>query len=394
MSITEDSTSAIPRRVGRLKDQASLSILRPTPSTAIQLNNVQKLPLADVGEHLGMLGKSVSSLSRLLYERLPEAGGDDNELQDYLLRLGTSLTAITMKGEMDALSPSPDTAMPITIDPTDSGFPVVSREYTLLLKDKERALAELAGIPDDSDLVKDAVLDIFRSRFPTKQRQLMVARAYYQALSEIELPEDMYAHPLRLLKTDNDGSQFGRKCFERLDDRNNLPRFYTFFLRICKTGPLMEHEDLEGTIDKTIAANVSSVMDSELTGLANAVDAIDGVQVQQVHRYDIGPFFNRFTENKEPISTIFEKGRADDSVLLYRKVTVTRMGEKPKQGMRNKFLAFMSGDHTIGQFSPSISSPDYAILPHRLIQRVHHLDINIGPNVKMYGTTSDGGILD
>ncbi len=204
----------------------------------------------------------------------------------------------------------------------------------------------------------------------------------------------MRGHPLRLIKGDESGGQLARKCLERLDDRNNLPRFYTFYLRICKPGVLFQHENLEGGLDATIAANVTSVMDSELSKLARALEAIDGVQVRQIHRYDIGPFFNRFTENPEPIRKLFENGRPDDSVLLYRKVTITRMAESPKQGIREMLRAVMSGDYHVGEFSPSVSSPDYAILPHRLIQRVHHLDIDIGPNVKMYGTTNDGGILD
>ncbi len=123
--------------------------------------------------------------------------------------------------------------------------------------------------------------------------------------------------------------------------------------------------------------------------MAKKIDAIEKIRLEMIDRFDIGPFYNRHTENDENLKSLFEQGSERNSILMFRKYSCQRIGEKRQKGLMNWF-----SEKKIGVFSPTIASPLYALMPHPLIQKIYHKDICLAENLKMYGITKEGDIID
>ncbi len=103
-----------------------------------------------------------------------------------------------------------------------------------------------------------------------------------------------------------------------------------------------------------------------------------------IERFDIGPFYNRITKNTGIISSLIESD--DECMIMFRKYSIIRAGETKRTGLVNKFRGWKSGDDHLGEFTPVIASPQYILMPHRLIQKVHNRDLSIN-NTKMFDIT-------
>lgn len=80
--------------------------------------------------------------------------------------------------------------------------------------------------------------------------------------------------------------------------------------------------------------------------------------------------------------------------MMFSKSSLIRTGEEEREGLRERFKGWRSGDEHIGHFSPVINSPQYILMPHRLIQKVHNLNITLKDHTKMYGVTNTGEIYE
>ena len=174
-----------------------------------------------------------------------------------------------------------------------------------------------------------------------------------------------------------EGVNIYRKNVERLDENNNVPKFYTFYFNIPNPsiGSIWEQ-----TLDDAIRSSFRTVANLELPYLANHVETIEAIQLQMIERFDVGPLYNQFTENPETIRTLLT--HPSDALLTCRKYSIVRQGEQGRKGWRNWIKSLRSGKGAIGIFSPVIASPLYILMPHRLIQKAYHLNTAFADNYK------------
>jgi hypothetical protein len=324
-----------------------------------------------------------------MQKRLPRDGGSNAELHRFLKKVSDTLNAFVLKNRLEAMKTNSDIRLSCTIDPSDSGFPVFVRDFKFLTTDKQNTVQELEKLPDDAHLVDDALFLLFRGHFPKDVVFQKLARNYYTTLSGFDMPGSLSIAPVVHLKHE-DRMHYCRKSFERLDDHHNLPRFYTAYLKIPEK--TYRKSDWEPAIDQAIHEGFSTVTALELGYLAPKIEVIEGVQLEYLERFDIGPFYSIHTDNGEAVSSLIDS--PDDCIMMFHKSTVVRTGQEERAGLKERLKGWRSGDTHLGEFSPPIDSPLYILMPHRLIQKVHNLDIKLKDHTRMFGVTPEGEIYD
>ncbi len=353
----------------------------------IQPVMLKKLAYADGQAHLQSLGRMLQAMSQLVYDKIHEG---DERLRDYFIRLSDSAQLLAMRHQLGEQSSNKDVTMELNIHPVESGYPVFVRDTYLLNRDKQRGVSQLEGLPNDQQLVHDALFHLFRGFFPHEIVMQKLTRDYLLKLVATDLPAELRSHDSMHVNEEG-GKHFYKKPIERFDDHDNLPRLYNAYFT-SQSGALSNPEEtpqLEQAIQGVLSGGTSEV---ELRLLAQAIENIPELSLQFVERYDLGPFYNRFTDNPEPIKTLLEQGNENDAVLMLKKFQVVRSGEQTRQGLRH-WVDKIAGKTNHGVFSPVILRAQYALMPHRLIQKVHSMDLDL-KNTRMYGITSDGGLVD
>jgi len=268
------------------------------------------------------------------------------------------------------------------------------RDLQILRREKEKAGAELGRLRSESELVEDAISMMAHGIFPAQPIETMQFRDFYNMLKGMTVPESLRFYDAKYLRNDA-RMRYYWKSFQYLDEDRNIPRFFTLYLTVPRQTAYGSF--LEQQVEEAVGNGLGGVQALELEKVASNVDAINGVQVQMAERYDIGPFWNRFTDNPGQIQQLLNEAtgsRPEDSIIAYRKLTIVREREVPLTGIKSMWKALWSGDWHKGTFSSVVSSPDYLLMPHRLIQKAYNLNIKLGNNVRTYGIKTDGGILD
>jgi hypothetical protein len=372
-----------------LKDSTKTTVANHSIDLQIEQQNFKTLNPDDARIHLDRLAFMLTMIAKVMMKRLPDDGGNNLELQTFLRKLSDMLDTFVLKNRLEAMKPNSDIRLSCTIDPTDSGFPVIVRDFRFLMTDQEHAAEALRKLPEDQRLVDDALFLLFRGHFPKETVLQKLTRNYYKTLQDVTMPERLKIFPITHIK-EEDRMHYCKKSFERLDDHYNLPRFYTTYLKVpSKTYP---KTDWEPEIDNAISEGLSTVTALELGYLAKKIEVIEGVQLEFLERFDIGPFYSPHTENSETVQRLLESD--DDCIMMFSKSMVVRTGEESRAGLSERLRGWRSGDTHLGEFSPAIESPQYILMPHRLIQKVHNLDIKLKEHTKMFGVTHVGEIYD
>jgi len=119
-----------------------------------------------------------------------------------------------------------------------------------------------------------------------------------------------------------------------------------------------------------------------------------------LERFDIGPFYSQYTDNDEPIRSLIGEENTNNTLLKFRRYSVIRIDNIEKKGLKNWLIGMFSGDKMQGLFSNTMQSPQYLLMPHRMIQMVYNRKLNFrkGKNppeeIKMYGVASDGDLIE
>lgn len=372
-----------------LKDSSKPTVADQSLDLRINQKNFKTLEPDEARVHLDRLAFMLRMVSEVMVKRLPKDGGTNPELHTYLNKITETLETFVLKNRLEAVTPNSDIRLSCTIDPTDSGFPVFVRDFRFLTSDKDQAAEELKKLPEDQRLVDDALFLLFRGHFPKDVVLQKLTRNYYQTLLDLTMPETLRILPVSHLKKEG-RVHYCTKSFERLDDHHNLPRFYTTYLKIpSKTYP---KTDWEPEIDRAISEGLSTVTSLELGYIAKKIEEIEGVQLEYMERFDIGPFYTVYTENSDTVEELIHS--QDDCIMMFCKSTVVRTGQEERAGLKERLKGWRSGDTHLGEFSPAIESPLYILMPHRLIQKVHNLNITLKEHTKMFGVTSIGEIYD
>ncbi len=372
-----------------IKDSSTATLADHSISMEVNQSNFKTLQPDEAFAHLSMLAKMLTLSYQLVSKRLPKDGGTNPDLLNYLKKLQDTLEATVMKHQLDADKPNSDIRLSCTIDPSDSGFPVVVRDFKFLNSDKEQAEDKLQALPDDAKLVDDALYLLFRGHLPRDVILQKLTRNYYEMLQRLSMPQTLEIYPLTYLQ-EEENFHYCTQSFERLDDHSNIPRFYTLYLRIPSRS--YNKPEWREELKQAITSGLSTVTDLELRYLAEKVEAIVGVQLEYLERFDVGPFYSLFTDNGKAVGALIDSEQ--DYIMMYSKSSVIRTGQAEREKLRERFVGWISGDEHAGQFSPVINSPQYILMPHRLIQKVHNLNISLKEHTKMYGVTSEGEMYE
>ncbi len=372
-----------------IKDSSTATLADHSISMEVNQSNFKTLQPDEAFAHLSMLAKMLTLSYQLVSKRLPKDGGTNPDLLNYLKKLQDTLEATVMKHQLDADKPNSDIRLSCTIDPSDSGFPVVVRDFKFLNSDKEQAEDKLQALPDDAKLVDDALYLLFRGHLPRDVILQKLTRNYYEMLQRLSMPQTLGIYPLTYLQ-EEENFHYCTQSFERLDDHSNIPRFYTLYLRIPSRS--YNKPEWREELKQAITSGLSTVTDLELRYLAEKVEAIVGVQLEYLERFDVGPFYSLFTDNGKAVGALIDSEQ--DYIMMYSKSSVIRTGQAEREKLRERFVGWISGDEHAGQFSPVINSPQYILMPHRLIQKVHNLNISLKEHTKMYGVTSEGEMYE
>ena len=265
------------------------------PSMDLEItNNYKPLSSKEAHTHLLSLENMLTKLSRFMYDNINDKELRNNAaMQHYMIRLGDTLNAVVLKNESQSIGDNADVQQNIVIDPSSSGFPLFARDITLLYNDQQEADKRLAAIPNNSELVEAAINSSFHKVFPNKQIQQMLEHNYYSKLKEVDLPRPLEVYDSVFVKETKTGVIY-KRSIEKLDDSYNLPRFYTIYFEVPKlsTSNGTLSEELKNCI---VNDGLQTVVSHELPYLTNRLEAIDGIQMQLVQRFDLGPFYNVFT---------------------------------------------------------------------------------------------------
>jgi hypothetical protein len=351
-------------------------------------NDLKKLTDNDAYQHINNLKNMLGLMSRLMVEKMPEVGGQNEKLQQYIQRLQTGLDLILLRDKIEALGANADIKQECGIDPSESGYPVVMRDFYMLEQEKPSAQEQLAALPSKQDLVGRAEYVLCRGIWPKDNIVDYVKRDYFEKLIATDIPVLMRLLPLEVVKQTDDGKFKLKQYVEMLDKYNNLPHFYTFYLEVPEQS--IKKPEWQQELFQIIPQTIEGIIGNELPTLARKVEDIEGVQVKIIERFDLGPFYTKFTENSPVISELIQ-GR-DYSLLGYSRSFIQRIGETERTGMGEKWKATWSGDRLIGDFSPAVDSPLYMLMPFILIQEATNRKLNLG-NVQMYGIDNKGDIL-
>ncbi len=372
-----------------IKDSSRTTVAEHSIDLQVNQKNFKTLEPQEARFHLAMLARMLMVTSEVISKKLPNDGGNNPDFLNYLKKLHRMLDMILVKHQLEAVKPNSDVRLSCTIDPSDSGFPVFVRDFKFLTTDQEQAGEELQRLPGDEKLVDDALYLLFRGLFPRDVVLQKLARNYYETLSRLSMPKPLEIAPVVHIK-EQEEIHFCRQSFERLDDHRNIPRFYSLYLRIpVKTYPRPEWK-IE--LEQAIRTGLSTVADLELAYLAKIVEAIEGVQLEYLERFDVGPFYSQYTDNGKAVRSLIESEQ--DCIMMFSKAAIIRTGEQGRNGFFERVAGWRSGDQHIGHFSPMITSPQYILMPHRLIQKVHNLNIVLKEHTKMYGVTMKGDIYE
>lgn len=358
----------------------------------MEQDNFLKLDQKATQNHLGTLSAMLRNLSMLVYEKIPSAKGDNPSFEKYLYRLADTIDILVMRSHLEAnRSNGLELTSQCIIDPTESGFPLTIRDFRTLDKDKEDAAEALKRLPTDPQLVRDAIFSLCRGFYPQDAIMQKLERNFYQKVgsTDIVVPLKVYSDTF-IKKDEKNNGHLMKKSAEKLDSDNNLPRFYTLYFEV--TNQVCEQLDWHAELEKRVKDVLSSGSTFELPTMAKHVEDIDGVILQLIERFDVGPFYSKATLNEGAIAELLEKDANEfDAILSFRRYLIQRMDEQKKSGIVNKVKGLLSGDMYTGMFSEVIKSPKYMLMPHRLIQKAYNQRLDFKDEVKLYGITTGGG---
>ncbi len=369
----------------QIKDSSRTTLAEHSIALEVNQKNFKTLTPDEARVHLDLFSTMLGMTFQIFVKKLPTEGGNNPDFLNYLKKISSTLEAFVLKNRLESAKSNSAIHLSCTIDPSDSGFPVVVRDFKFLNTDKAHVEEELRKVPGNDKLVDDALFILFRGLFPKNVILQKLTRSYYESLAKLTMPEPLKIYPVTHIKEESE-FHYCTQSFERLDDHSNIPRFYTLYLRIpSKTYPKPEWKD---EINQAIETGLSTITNLELGYLAKKIEDLEGVQLECLERFDIGPFYSLYTENSQTVATLIESER--DCIMMFSKSMVVRTGEEERNGIRERFMGWWSGDEHVGHFSPAINSPQYILMPHRLIQKVHNLNISLKEHTKMYGVTSTG----
>jgi hypothetical protein len=372
---------------GKLYNSTQTTFAGSSLDLSFKKETLIKLGGIDAVHHCMMLGMALLLLECMIKEKLPRPESQDKNLLLYLRKLWKAVNILAAKDKLDSLTAG-ELKNPTAIHPTDSGFPLFIRDFEFLNADKNEAPARIAAIPPDEELVDAALFSLFRGQFPQEVINNKYARAYWDSLNGAELPTTLRILDETIVDK-RDYATYYHKSVERLDDTGNVPYLYSMYFRV--PSGIVEVE-WKMKLDEAIRSGMGTAVSIELPYCARLIEEVDGVMLDMLERYTIGPFYDSYTANSGPIAELIKD--KNDFIMMFQKNTVLRVAEQNRKGLWRSVRGLISGDRTQALFAPTLLSARHVLMPYRMVQKAQNQGISLGENVKMYGISKEGGLID
>jgi hypothetical protein len=226
-------------------------------------------------------------------------------LGQYLSDLNNSFRALTYKYLMTNRSPR---SGKMTIDKTDSGFPVFS-EIIQLATDATQAKKHLKSLPEQEKLKKDMISHILTDQSaPTDLQYAMAQRIYYETLDK----ENLFLsqnHP-QAVWVGKDLKKRRRRYLIHwavYDSKTNVPAVYLLEVDDTASRALPNDERRWPRVQDALMAQ--AVSELKLLTIAKGLDAdFHNLHPKRLRRFHLGPMHSHaFTEQHGPIRDVLSE---------------------------------------------------------------------------------------
>ncbi|MDH5327829.1 MAG: hypothetical protein OEZ68_18220 [Gammaproteobacteria bacterium] len=370
----------------RIHDSDQISVAGRSTMSSIKGKNFKTLEMDDGLLHLNELKSMLAHMWMLFQQDVIQSFNNRAQLQDFLKILLDVTDILRTRMQRDKFLDRE--SIDLSIDPTESGFPLFVRDLHFLNKERKSALSNGNENVSNKRLVDDALFSIFRGVFPADIVEAKMTKNIVTGLRNIpELSSIRFGEPVQLGHEEDNHFVV---CVQRLEENFNTPRFYAVHFKFPSASP--DGSTLFSELREAFLKCTNLSIDRELDYMAETIEDILGIQVHLIQRIDVGPFYNRFTENPDAVQELLSKGADTDSIMTFKMYSVHRIGESSNK--KNWIKAWLSGDRHLGHFSKTLVTPTFMILPHRLIQKAHYHNIKIDRHVKMFGLSDRGGLFE
>jgi len=254
----------------------------------------------------------LQSVMRLSVEEKLLNGAEGEILNGYLEALNNSFTALSYKYLMT--NRAADSGK-VSIDKTDSGFPVFSEIIQLAL-DMTQAEKHLSALPDQDTLKKDMVRQILSSRtVPTDRQYALAQRIYYETLDKKELFLSRNDPQIRWI-----GKDLKRRKRRFIvhwavyDSKTNLPVVYLMLLDDTGSRELSRDERRWPQAQEQLMAQAISEL--KLLTIAKGFDEdFNDLHPKILRRFHLGPMHSHaFTEQRGPIRDVLAEAQGEEGL--------------------------------------------------------------------------------
>ncbi|PIE11329.1 MAG: hypothetical protein CSA72_04220 [Rhodobacterales bacterium] len=263
----------------------------------------------------------------------------------------------------------------LTLDRTESGFPVFS-ELMTLANDAAQAKGHLAGMDSTEGLKRRMVEAILsQHRVPTELQFALSQRLYYEELERGQLFWARNDAEAQWLGTTEDGRRRFRIHWAAYDSQVNLPQIYLMEIEDSGRIPLPKDDRRWPELRAHLAAQ--AVAGLKLLTIARGIDEdFDDLHPKRLRRFHIGPMYSSaFTRQSGPLHDVLEAARApegEDWALAWTEEDLR--SERVDQAKSGWFGKVDREIFALDPFAGGLSDPGASrverrvILPQRVVQ--------------------------
>jgi len=335
------------------------------------MENVLPVEGPEINPYLEQLTEALAALEKGL-----QRDGEE-DVADYCRQIADTLSFFRYSDgdQKEGIDPR------LRIDPSASGFPN-SLEFIRLFREKGRAAAALAELPDQEELAAGAMRKILAGEFPRREQLEKVRLDYYRRLRD--LPVVRAFEVVRVKENgDADGCRPYHLHWRGLDQSKNLFVSYTLELEQDRDDePLSRRHgsfELFSMLEQKFGLGASHLLKS--------VDTFSAIHPKAVKRHVIGPFYCSRTHNAGPLARVFD-GVRHPWLLRYRceSVISEKTLEIKKSMFRKPDRMELCSDETVLNF---------AYCPDRIRRELGRMFLDGGEeDYRVVGVDEEGQIID
>ncbi|MBS3146597.1 hypothetical protein J4471_02775 [Candidatus Woesearchaeota archaeon] len=338
-------------------------------------SNVMELDSINVESYFRGVNSRLGQLSDILKRETSDP------IIPYIEIIKDSIDCLVLK---HALPKEDQLDFPLTIDPTESGFPTY-KDFYLLQRDKERASKVLEVLPQRKTIIEDIRNEILKGRNQEHYQILLMRYNYFSRVKDTNVLKEFMVGNTKVRK-EEDEKKFCTLDWTCIERATNLPVYYRmFFTQNSWTEVFNPSQNAK---IQTILYQTQMGL-TDIKSIASTINKeIDEISPKQIMKYVIGPFYNTHTKNKPNLNAILEDTK-DQSILKFRVERVGSVNVKLVGGHLRKFFGLEIEKEVYGDVD---IYDRRMIVPCGLKQIIGNYDENKRP-CRVYGVTTGGDII-